>query len=169
MKLASLEAVFRTLKAADVRYLVVGGLAVIAHGYVRFTQDLDLVISLDDANARAAMEALERLGYRPKVPVRATDFADCDKREAWIREKQMLVFQLLSDAHPTVGIDVFVREPFDFSEEASRAVSHELAPGVDVPVVSLATLLALKRAADRPNDRQDVKMLLRQHNLPEEP
>lgn len=34
--------VLRTLNEHEVRYLVVGGLAVVAHGYVRFTKDLDL-------------------------------------------------------------------------------------------------------------------------------
>ena len=168
MKLASLEAVFRALNAADVRYLIVGGLAVIAHGYVRFTQDLDLVIALDSDNVRRAMDALGRLGYRPKVPVKASDFADPALRESWIREKQMLVFQLVSDLHPSVSVDVFVQEPFPFSDEWERALKHEIAPNLMVPVVSLETLLGLKRAANRPNDQQDIRILTRQRRLPGE-
>lgn len=163
MKLASLEAVFRALNTANVQYLVVGGVAVIAHGYVRFTQDLDLVIALDPDNAHRAMTTLESLGYRPKVPVKATDFADPEKRAAWIQDKQMLVFQLVSNVHPTVTIDVFVREPFPFQSEWPRALQHEVAPDLLVPVVSLETLLRLKREANRPNDQQDVRMLTRQH------
>lgn len=165
MKLASLETVFRALNQAGVRYLVVGGLAVIAHGYVRFTQDLDLVIALEEQNARLAVEVLKQLGYRPRVPVQPEAFADRSQRETWIREKQMLVFQLVSDRHPTVSIDVFVHEPFPFEEESRRALRHELAPDVIVPVVSLDTLLRLKREANRPNDQQDLRMLARQHGL----
>ena len=41
VKVRSLEEVFRALQEADARYLVVGGLAVIAHGYVRITTDLN--------------------------------------------------------------------------------------------------------------------------------
>ena len=44
MKLASYEAVIAALNDAGVRYLVAGGLAVNAHGYLRFTHDLDLVV-----------------------------------------------------------------------------------------------------------------------------
>lgn len=54
MELSHLEQIFGALNEAQVRYLVVGGLAVIAHGYVRYTNDLDLVIQLDEPNARRA-------------------------------------------------------------------------------------------------------------------
>jgi hypothetical protein len=41
MKLASVEALVAALEEAGVRYLVAGGLAVNAHGYLRFTHDVD--------------------------------------------------------------------------------------------------------------------------------
>ena len=41
MKLESVSAIVEALNAAKVRYLVAGGLAVVAHGYLRFTNDLD--------------------------------------------------------------------------------------------------------------------------------
>ncbi len=46
MELRSVEAVVAALNAAEVRYLIVGGLAVNAHGYQRTTVDLDMVIQL---------------------------------------------------------------------------------------------------------------------------
>lgn len=46
MKLASFEAIVRALNDAGVRYLVAGGLAVNAHGYLRFTKDVDFVVQL---------------------------------------------------------------------------------------------------------------------------
>jgi len=46
MKLTSLEAILAVLKQYDVRYLIVGGLAVTAHGYGRLTVDVDLVVQL---------------------------------------------------------------------------------------------------------------------------
>jgi hypothetical protein len=52
MDRSSLETVIGALNAAPVRYLIAGGLAVIAHGYLRLTKDLDLVLSLDPENAR---------------------------------------------------------------------------------------------------------------------
>lgn len=47
MKLTSCEAIFRALNEAGVRYLLVGGLAVNAHGYLRFTKDVDLTIDIE--------------------------------------------------------------------------------------------------------------------------
>ena len=45
----------------NVRYLVAGGLAVVAHGYLRFTADVDLIVDLEPANVTRAVAALESL------------------------------------------------------------------------------------------------------------
>ena len=50
MKLDSVEQIFQALNSAGVRYLVAGGLAVNAHGYLRFTKDVDFVLQLQDEN-----------------------------------------------------------------------------------------------------------------------
>ena len=76
MKLASVEAIARALDEARVRYLVVGGLAVIAHGYGRLTMDVDLVVQLEAGNVIAAFEALAKLGYRPMTNT-STDVSRC--------------------------------------------------------------------------------------------
>ena len=80
MKLESVSAIVEALNGAKVRYLVVGGLAVVAHGYLRFTNDVDLVIQLEPDNIRRTFEALSRLGYRPGVPITAEQFADAGNR-----------------------------------------------------------------------------------------
>lgn len=71
MTTEGVSAIFRALAAAGVRFLVVCGLAVVAHGFVRFTADVDLVLDLSPDNARRAIEALQSLGYRPRAPHRA--------------------------------------------------------------------------------------------------
>jgi len=67
MKLADVEAIVRALNGAHVRYLIVGGLAVVAHGYPRLTVDVDIVLNLERENVLRAMRALEVIGYRPLV------------------------------------------------------------------------------------------------------
>src|SRR6266568_752754 len=69
-----IEQVLATLSAAKVRYLVVGGVAVVLHGHLRTTAALDLVVALDEGNARRAVEALESMGFRPRAPVPAALF-----------------------------------------------------------------------------------------------
>ena len=159
MKLASLEAIVRSLNEGNVRYLVAGGLAVNAHGYIRFTQDVDLVIALESANIIRAFEMLAKLGYSPGVPVTAEQFADSEQRQQWIRDKGMMVLNFFSDQHRETGLDVFVTEPFDFQRESTDALQGELSPGVNVRFVSLPTLIAMKEAANRPRDIDDVQHL----------
>jgi len=159
MKLASFEAIVRALEGAGVRYLVAGGLAVNAHGYLRYTKDVDLVIALDEANVRAAMAALTGLGYRPAVPVSAERFADPDERRRWIEEKNMQVFQLWSDAHPETPVDIFVEEPFPFDDEYAQALMKRLHGEVEVRFVTVPTLIRLKEAAAREQDRIDIEHL----------
>ena len=159
MKVASLESIARSLNEARVRYLVVGGLAVAAHGYGRVTFDVDLVVQLQPDNVERAMQALESLGYGPVAPVPAREFADPTIRESWRREKNMVVFQLHSDQHRETRIDLFVTEPFDFDAEYSSALVGEFAPGLSVRFVRMEALIKMKEATGREKDQQDVRQL----------
>ena len=60
--------IFSALNDAEVDYVVVGGLAVILHHYLRATADLDLAIGLSPDNAATGMRALspERLAMRDR-------------------------------------------------------------------------------------------------------
>jgi hypothetical protein len=160
MERRSVEAIVGALDAAGVRYLIVGGLAVAAHGYVRFTADIDLVLDPAPAALRAAVEALRGLDYRPRAPVAIEEFADPEKRARWMREKGLTVFSLFSDRHPATEIDLFVEPPFGFESAYARAARFELAPGLQATFVGLADLLDMKRTAGRPQDRQDLEALL---------
>ncbi len=159
MELRSVDRIFHALNDADVRYLVVGGLAVVAHGYARMTADVDLVIGLNRENILTGLKALEREGYRMAIPVTPEQFADADQRERWRREKGMQVLKMWSDTHRRTPIDVFVYEPFDMAAEWDAAPRVDWGDGLKVPVVSLKTLLAMKRLAGRPQDLADIAAL----------
>ena len=161
MKLTSIEAVVRALDAAQVLYIVVGGIAVVLHGYGRSTYDLDIVLKLDRANVLAAFAALKPLGYRPRVPITADQFANAEIRNRWIEEKGMMVLNLHSDQHQETNIDLFVTEPFDFEKEYRAAYLQELIPGMPLRVASLDMLIAMKRSAGRQKDLADVDELLK--------
>jgi hypothetical protein len=163
MRLSTLEAVVRALDESRVRFILVGGLAVVAHGYGRSTQDVDLVVDLEGGNILRAFDALTSLGYRPRVPVTAAGLADRGQRERWIREKGMTVLNFHSDLHRDTPVDVFVTEPFDFDREYNSAVILEISPGREVHVVSLETLLQMKDAAGRPQDAADAHELRQIH------
>src|SRR5574341_688961 len=153
-----IEGVLDALNRARVRYLVVGGIAVVLHGYLRTTADLDLIVQLERENVLRGMRALSDLEYRPRAPVPAEAFADRELREQWIREKGLAVFSLWSPAHPTLEIDLFVAEPFDFEAVYSRALRVPLKT-TEATVIGLEDLIALKRQVGRPRDEEDIAAL----------
>jgi len=159
MRLHSFQAIVEALERASVRYLVAGGLAVNAHGYLRFTKGVDLVVQLEAGNVQRALHALQALGYQPALPVKIEQFADPDQRAAWVREKGMQVFQLWSDAHPETSIDLFATEPFGFDQEYTNALVKPLGEGLPVRFVSIPTLIHMKSLAGREQDRIDIEHL----------
>ena len=161
MEVRSVETIVRTLNAAQVQYLIVGGLAVSAHGFIRLTRDVDIVLRLEPANAERGLTALLQAGWQMAIPEKPAAFADAATRERWRTEKNMIVLKLWSDVHRRTPIDIFIYEPFDFAAEWAQAEHLEIFPGVSAPVVSLATLLEMKRIANRPQDLEDIKELNR--------
>jgi predicted nucleotidyltransferase len=156
--IGEIEEVLEALNQAQVRYLVVGGVAVVLHGYLRTTADLDLVVQLEPDNVRRALAALASRDYRPRAPVPAHAFADADTRRQWVRQKQLTVFSLWSASHPALEVDLFVEEPFDFDAVYARAIRVRL-DRTEATLINLDDLLALKRLAGRPVDQQDVAAL----------
>ncbi|HPF26070.1 MAG: hypothetical protein R3F58_00165 [Steroidobacteraceae bacterium] len=159
MKLTSFTQIAGALAAGSVRYLVAGGLAVNAHGYLRFTKDVDIVIQLIPDNVMRAFAALTSLGFRPSVPVTSQQFADRHTRDGWIRDKGMQVLQFWSDDHRETPIDVFVTEPFDFEREYARALQKPLDDSIIVRFVAADTLIAMKSVAGRAQDLIDIEHL----------
>jgi hypothetical protein len=154
----SIERVLGALNAAQARYLVVGGVAVVLHGHLRATADLDLVVSLDRDNVLRAMRALGNLGLRPRAPVATADFADPEKRATWMRDQGMRVFSLWSPELPGLEVDLFVEEPFDFDAVYARALRVPLEE-TEATVIGLPDLIDLKSRAGRPRDHEDIEAL----------
>lgn len=161
MEVRSVEAIVRALNDARVQYLIVGGLAVNAHGFVRLTRDVDIVLKLEPVNAERGLNALIAAGWKLAIPETTTAFADAANRERWRTEKNMIVLKLWSDEHRRTPVDVFIYEPFDFVAEWQQAERIEVCPGILAPVVSLPTLLKMKAEAGRPQDLEDIKELKR--------
>lgn len=152
------EDVFRELDRDGVRYVVVGGVAMVLHGVVRLTVDLDLMVHLERGNLGRFVTGMERLGYRPRVPVAASDFVEPDNRARWRSEKGMTVFSFFHPADHGKLVDVFVDEPIPFQEvDAEKTVVE--AEGVRIPVASIRHLKRLKSQAGRPQDLADIASL----------
>lgn len=152
--------VYAAFEAAGVRYVVVGGMAVVLSGHVRATVDLDVVVDLSPAAAGRAVQALEGLGLLPRVPVAARDLADPDVRAGWIRDKHMQVLSFYDPQRVAKEVDVFVAYPMDFELLLAHAVPTPVGDRL-LPVAAKEHLIVMKRAAGRPRDLEDVAALQR--------
>lgn len=153
----SIEEVVGALARAEVRFLVVGGVAVVLHGHLRTTADLDLWVELSEGNLRRAVACLRALGYRPRAPVEIEDLVDPAKRQDWVQQKGLVVFSLWHPERP-FELDLFVRDPFDFGEARRRALSVRLET-TEAPVIGLDDLIAMKERTGRAQDAEDVSAL----------
>lgn len=161
--------IFGLLNDAGVRYVVVGGIATILHGYVRATSDIDLIIDLHPEEAERAIRALMAQGFQPRAPVDALQFADPVQRDQWLKDKGMQVFSMTRPDHPGLSVDLFARHPIPFEDLWSRAKFVQLG-ALSVRICSLEDLIALKRIAGRPRDLADIEQLekIRAYAQPDE-
>jgi len=159
MKLSAFNKIAYLLQEEGVRYLLAGGLAVVAHGYGRMTLDVDLVVQLERENILRAFRALRKAGYQPRVPITAEQFADQATREGWIRDKGMVVLNMWSDESRDTPVDLFVSEPFDFDAVYERAPYDTLEDGTVFRFVDIPSLIAMKKLAGREKDLDDIRHL----------
>lgn len=155
MKIAEL---LQSLADARVDYVLVGGLAVQLHGFLRATVDIDLVLAMNDANLGRFIEVAKRFGLQPAIPVPIDALKNATQIDQWHREKGMLAFAL---REPQVGgsvIDVLVRPDVSFGKLMSNAVEGKLF-GRSVMIASIDDLIAMKRIANRPKDQLDIAAL----------
>ena len=130
--------------ANKVKYLVIGGYAIVQYAEPRFTKDLDVLISTDLVNAEAVYNALHEFGA-PLTGLTPKDFSE-----------EGFFFQM---GVPPVRVDVLMGIPgIQFEECWNRRVEVDF-DGLKVIFISKLDLIASKRAAGRPQDLIDVDLL----------
>jgi hypothetical protein len=152
------EKVFKFLHDRDIKFVVVGGVALVLHGVVRLTFDLDLAISLDRSNLSAFLDVMKKLGMLPRVPVDPQDLLNPEVVESWKTEKGMKVFTFIRPDHPGDDIDMFIEDIIPFDDLYKDAVEFIIGR-VPVKVVSIPHLKRMKQIAGRPQDLADLDSL----------
>lgn len=145
-----LRALLARLVAHEIDFVVVGGIAMIAHGSARLTQDLDICYSTDAPNLEALGNALIELEVKLHGIPESVPFVP-DARTL----RRMMILTLDSDEG---RIDLLV-DPAGAPRYVllrDRAIEAEL-DGVTVLVASLDDLESMKRAAGRPKDLIDLE------------
>jgi hypothetical protein len=145
--------IVRTLAAHRVDYVIIGGLAVQAHGHVRTTQDADLLPAPQLANLERLAAALTQLRARPAGSKDAVEGFRLDADTLAAAD----VVSLETDAG---GVDVHRSPPGSPSyADVRRAALVLEVTGVEVPFVGLDDLIAMKRVSRRPIDLGDIAAL----------
>lgn len=152
------EQIFRGLNKAKVKYLVVGGVAVNLHGFVRFTGDLDIVILLEEKNLEKIAKAMKELGYKEKLPMSVQDLQDLKLLRSWLKEKNLRAFSFFPPKDNPLQVDIIIEESLEFEELIDQKVIKKIS-NVSIPVISLDGLLKMKKKADRPQDKIDLEAL----------
>jgi hypothetical protein len=142
----------RLLSEADVDYVVVGGVAVVVQAHARFTDDLDICYATDRANLSRLGGVLVELGATLRgIEVDVPFVPD---------GRTLRGTQILCLSTPLGGLDLLARPEGAprYERLRSRAEVVEIS-GVKVPVASIDDMIAMKRAAGRPQDLIDVDAL----------
>lgn len=140
----------RLLAEENAQYLIVGGEAVIFHGYARFTGDVDIFYDGKKSNAEAVYRALHR-------------FWDGDIPEVKDAGEFMIPGIVIQFGRPPHRIDFLNQiDGVVFSKAWESRIEAHLPCGrgaLSVPYINLECLLENKRASGRSKDRDDIEFL----------
>jgi predicted nucleotidyltransferase len=134
--------VCQALNVAGARYLVIGGIACILHGYVRATTDIDVLIERTPDNAERVLAGLAETEY---------GFA----RE-W--SSAQLLVRPITVVGDDPGVDIFTTAWTVNYEDVIGRGKSALVEGVTIPFIGLDDLIATKRTG-RLQDAADIEML----------
>ena len=138
-----LTGVFSAFQENDVRYLVVGGIAAVLYGVPRATFDLDIFIDATAENASRLLKALTSEGFGTASLTTPDDLA----------AHEITIF------NDRVRIDVLTKLPgVPFADAWQRRVTMDY-QGQAFYVAAREDLIASKKAAGRPVDLEDVRLL----------
>ena len=136
----------RYLQEAGAEFALVGGYAIAAHGFNRFSEDIDILVEASPENSTRWVAALSRLpdGAARELGVGADVFAD-DKRYA-IRIND----EITIDVMPSIA-------GYSWAQMKPHVIQRDI-DGVEVPLLDLQGLLKTKQGL-RPKDQMDAKVL----------
>ena len=133
----------RALNREGARYLLIGGFAVILHGFVRATKDVDLLVDPSEANIQAVKRAMATLP---------------DNAAALIADNEILQYQVVRVADEIVVDLLGAACGINYSEATSSEVDTFTIEGVQIPVATKEMLIRMKDTI-RESDAVDVRFL----------
>ena len=135
-----------SLNRFKVEYMVVGGISVIFHGYVRLTNDMDIWVSTKEKNLEKLYNSLVSIDYaKPK----------CKEAVKFLRDKHMIKIPLENTKIELLD-SFLINSDFDKSYK-NHVTSH--IEGVEMKIISIDDLIECKTKSSRPKDLLDAQYL----------
>jgi hypothetical protein len=132
------------LQFHGVKFVIIGGYAVISHGYPRYTGDIDFFVEKSEDNARKLVNAINDFyGDQPQI-----------NQECFLDDDRMCQF-----GDPPYRIDILVNVPGLVFEEVHPNCIHGKIGGKLAPIINLTDLIKSKQAAGRRKDLGDLEAL----------
>jgi hypothetical protein len=150
------QEILETLSAFGVEFVIVGGVAVQAHGYLRGTGDLDVIPRPSSLNLSRLAEALADLGsevWRATRPVNPTD-------PNLLKGAPLVPLVTRFGRLDLHNIEQTPGAPASYDHLAGRALVVDVG-GREVAVAGVDDLIRMKRAAGRDQDLLDIAALAR--------
>jgi hypothetical protein len=151
------EEVLREFQSWNIKYVLVGGLAVNLLGSLRSTADMDILVEMSNDNLRRIIDILVKLGYEVKQPVDPMKLADEKTRNEWITNKRMKAFNF-HKVNELKEVDIIIESPVSF-EKAQRNAIYFSIDDLSLPVISLDDLIEMKKNTGRTIDKLDIEEL----------
>lgn len=150
--------IFNEFNKNDIEYIVCGGVALNLLGIPRMTYDIDILLKMTPENVKKYCRLLKKWGFKPKIPVDIMDFAEKEKRDVWVKEKNMKAFNLYNENWAISEIDVLIDSPVNYESAIKKAIYKEV-KGIKIPVISPEDLIEMKKYTKRKQDEADIRYL----------
>lgn len=149
----------KELSAAEVKYVICGGVACVLHGVERSTYDIDLSVSFDKSNLEKIISVTRKFGLKPRIPEPVENLFDENIRKEWYEKKNALVYTFVSSNSP-LQLDIFLNYPRTY-EELTENAHLIVIDNISINVSSPEDLLFVKKLINplRDKDITDIKEL----------
>lgn len=144
--------VIKTLDQHQIPYALVGGYAVALHGVLRHTVDLDFLTKLNKTNLQTLEKAMKELGLQSRIPVTADEIYQF--RQEYIERRNLIAWSFVNPKNPLEVIDILINHDVEEFEVIKKKIE-----GLSVKIIDIDGLIALKKEANRPQDKEDLKHL----------
>ncbi len=145
---SSFEKLLALLVKSRVKFTTVGGIAVCLNGYVRLTEDVDILVASDTENIKNLIRTLTQYGEGYAAELSPEDFSD--------EEGAIRIIETIENCQ----IDIFTRmQGLHLADFESDIRQFALSDGTKIPFLGPKSLIQLKSNSVREKDRVDVSVL----------